>query len=161
MNQKCVFLDRDGVINNNANDYYIYSPERFCLNEGVIEFLKLATDKSYSIIIISNQGGIAKGLYSKEDTDLLHAKLLAETLHAGVSILEFYFCPHHPEVTRCICRKPDSQLLEKAIARFRIDIESSIFMGDSKRDVEAGEKIGLRSIKTQANTNLMQYALYL
>jgi D-glycero-D-manno-heptose 1,7-bisphosphate phosphatase len=151
---KAVFFDRDGVINNNKEHYYVYSTTMFKLNGGVIDVLKYFFDKGYFLIVISNQSGIDKGIYKKSDVDVLHNFFDKILVNNNIEIKEYYFCPHHPDTSNCLCRKPKSILLEKAIARFDIDISNSMLIGDSDRDLEAAEKVGLKSIKVEANGNL-------
>jgi D-glycero-D-manno-heptose 1,7-bisphosphate phosphatase len=151
---KAVFIDRDGVINNDEGCYYIYKPADFKLNEGIIENICALKMAGFVLVIISNQGGIAKGLYKKEDTELLHNILKERINGLGCQIDEIYFCPHHPDVENCLCRKPNSLLIEKAIARFNIDITQSFFIGDSLRDIEAAKKAGVKGIQVYKNTNI-------
>ena len=155
--KKAVFLDRDGVINSDVGHYYIYRSADFLLNIGVAEGLKRLFDAGYLLIIISNQGGIAKKIYSKNEVEHIHAELYKNMLKNGVKISEMYYCPHHSAVEKCICRKPDSQMLEKAIARFGISIKKSYFIGDSVRDIDAAKKIGLSHYKIEANENIEKY----
>lgn len=151
---KALFLDRDGVINRERGKY-TYRSGDFEILPDVIEALRLAKEKGYLVIGISNQGGIAKGLFSKEDVERLHLKL-NEILHEnGVFLDELYYCPHHDEVGKCICRKPDVLMLEKAIARFNIDSQSSVMIGDSQRDVEAAEKAGVRGVLVESNAGIL------
>ncbi|NJK98140.1 MAG: HAD-IIIA family hydrolase [Bacteroidales bacterium] len=74
-----------------------------------------------------------------------------------MQITDIYICPHHDKSERCLCRKPQSIMLEKAIARFDINVKESYFFGDSKRDIEAGNAVGVNSILVQPNTNLIQH----
>ena len=153
---KAVFLDRDGVINYDHLPYQ-YKVEDFEILPNLGHALKLLKDRDYKLIVVSNQGGIAKGLYSHEDVEKLH-KILAEYLRKFDVVLdEIYYCPHHPNSGNCICRKPDSLLLEKGIARFNIDRTVSYFIGDMERDMEAGRKAGLKVIKMNANDPLDLY----
>ena len=151
---KAIFLDRDGVINSNENHYYVYKKDDFILNEGVIESLKAFINKGYLLIIISNQGGVSKNKYTKHDIDKLDEYIVSLFAKSDIKITESYYCPHHSDIEKCICRKPNSEMLEKAIARFNISISDSFMIGDSDRDVEAAEKIGLKGIKVDANKNL-------
>src|SRR5947207_2404122 len=112
---KAIFLDRDGVINKERGDYN-YLLEDFILNdiaEPLLEFQK----RGYLLIVISNQSGIGKGLYTHEQVDYLHLHLQRVLKNKGITLTEIYYCPHHPTTSNCLCRKPDSLLLEKAIAR--------------------------------------------
>ncbi|MEO8087411.1 MAG: HAD family hydrolase [Bacteroidota bacterium] len=153
--RNAVFLDRDGVLNREQGDYVTHL-EDFIINDGVVEALKVFQQKNYLLIVISNQGGISKGICTKEQVDYLHLHLQRALKNKGIEILEVYYCPHHPEVTNCICRKPDSQLLEKAMARFNIEATTSYFIGDADRDMEAGIKAGVTTIKVESNQSLME-----
>ncbi len=151
---KVVFLDRDGVINSNANHYYVYKKNDFELNKGVLESLKQMIKNGYALIIISNQGGISKKIYTKQDLKNLDSYMMKIFAKANIQITESYYCPHHSDIEKCICRKPKSLLLEKAVARFNIDTENSVMIGDSDRDIQAAEKIGIKGLRVKANTNL-------
>jgi D-glycero-D-manno-heptose 1,7-bisphosphate phosphatase len=154
---KAVFIDRDGVINNDEGLYYIYKKSDFKLNESIADNIAMLCKAGYFIIIISNQGGIGKGLYTKKDTDILYQLIKNDVNKAGGKIDEFYFCPHHEESGRCLCRKPDSIMIEKAIARFDIDKTKSFLIGDGKRDIEAAEKAGIKGILVPKNCNIISF----
>jgi len=153
---KAIFLDRDGVINSNADHYYVYKSADFNLNQGVIETLKSFLKKSYLLIIISNQGGVSKGKYTKADIDRLNDYIIELFVKSDIEILESYYCPHHSDIEKCICRKPDSAMIEKAVARFKINKKESYIIGDSDRDIQAAEKAGIKGIKVEANQNLFK-----
>jgi D-glycero-D-manno-heptose 1,7-bisphosphate phosphatase len=155
--KRAVFLDRDGVINSDKDLYYVTRTEDFRINPGVVEFLSELHSMGYLIIIITNQGGISKGLYSLDTIDEIHALMRSELEKKNVHITEIYFCPHHPDFGNCICRKPDSLLIEKALARFGIDPEHSFFIGDREGDMEAAKKAGIKAIKVDSNENLLKY----
>jgi D-glycero-D-manno-heptose 1,7-bisphosphate phosphatase len=155
--KKAVFLDRDGVINREIGNYVTHL-EDFIINDGVVEALKIFQEKNYLLIVISNQGGISKGICTREQVDYLHLHLDRSMKNHGIVIQEIYYCPHHPENTNCICRKPDSQLLEKALARFNIDATLSYFIGDAERDMLAGEKAGVKTIRVEVNQSLLKIA---
>ncbi len=151
---KAIFIDRDGVINNDKGLYYIYKLSDFKLNEGIIEHICNFKRKGYLVIIISNQGGIGKGLYTRNDTDVLNNIILNEVKKNGESIDEIYYCPHHPDSGKCLCRKPLPLLIEKAIARFGINANDSFLIGDSPRDIEAAINAGVKGILVEKNTNI-------
>jgi len=153
--QKAIFLDRDGVINNDKGHYYIFKPVHFILNDGLIDALRILDGKGFVFIVITNQGGIAKGKYTLDDVNQVHKKLIEELKANNIEILEIYVCPHHSEIEKCICRKPDSLSIEKAIARFNIDVMHSYMIGDNKKDILAAEKVGLKGIKVDSNQSLM------
>ena len=155
--QKAVFLDRDGVLIRERGDY-TWLLEDMKINDGVEEALKIFSNAGFMLIVISNQSGIDKGLYTKKEADYLHFHLDRILRAKSIHINEFYYCPHHPTVSNCICRKPDSLLLEKAMARFRIDADKSWFIGDADRDIEAGVKAGVQTIRIEVNSSLVNIA---
>ena len=154
MKNKAVFFDRDGVINNEENDYYIFREEDFFLNPGIVEAMKLLEKKGFIFFIISNQGGISKGLFKKQDVDKVHAHLREMLAAESIEFAEIYYCPHHPSIEKCICRKPGTVLIEKAIARFNIDTGKSWFIGDRDSDIAAGKQAGLKVYKVKANEDM-------
>lgn len=149
---KAVFLDRDGVINFERG--YTYRLEDFKILPGVFDSLRAFQTAGFLLVVVSNQSGIAKGLYKQSDVEQLHAFLKDECKREGIVFSEIYYCVHHPDVSACICRKPDSLFVEKALARFDIDPAKSFFIGDKERDVAAAEKAGVKGILIEANTSL-------
>jgi D-glycero-D-manno-heptose 1,7-bisphosphate phosphatase len=156
---KVVFLDRDGVVNVERGDY-TWKIEDFKLTVGLINFLKEVQKKGFLTIIISNQGGIGKGVCTMEDVECAHQFLKDELKKSDIELTDLYYCPHHPNSGKCLCRKPQPIMLEKAIARYQVDISGSYFIGDTERDMEAGKKAGLHTIKVNPNDDLTDY-LYL
>jgi D-glycero-D-manno-heptose 1,7-bisphosphate phosphatase len=140
---KCVFLDRDGVINQDHVNY-TYRLEDFKILEGVIEALQLLKDEGYLLVIITNQSGIAKSIYAHEAVLGCYEYLQTE---CGNLIDGHYYAPYHPDYdSASLTRKPDSLMLEKAKAKFEIDIAQSWLVGDSERDLVAAKKLDLRTI---------------
>jgi D-glycero-D-manno-heptose 1,7-bisphosphate phosphatase len=160
MASKAIFLDRDGVLIRERGDY-TWLLEDMIVNDGVVDGLQILQRAGYIFIVISNQSGISKNLYSKKDADYLHMHLERFFAIKNIQINEFYYCPHHPTVSTCICRKPDSLLLEKAIARFGIDAGNSWFIGDADRDIEAGVKAGVQTLKLPVNGSLIEAAEFI
>ncbi|WP_285008302.1 D-glycero-alpha-D-manno-heptose-1,7-bisphosphate 7-phosphatase [Pedobacter faecalis] len=143
---KAVFLDRDGVLNRELYDY-ICRPEDFHVLEYQIPPLKKLYDEGYMLIIITNQGGIAQQRYSEETLAEMHQTLFGRFAQQGATITHAYYCPHHPTVSgECDCRKPKPGMLKEAIARYNIDPELSVMIGDKPRDVEAANAAGVRGI---------------
>lgn len=141
--KKCVFLDRDGVLNNEQHDY-VSREEDFIIKEGVAEGLALLKKAGYLLIVVTNQAGIAKGMYSETLVRDFHAILQTE---CGGIIDDLYFAKHHPNYTSdSLLRKPDSLMLEKAMAKYQIDSTQSFMIGDAERDVKAGKKAGVKTI---------------
>lgn len=153
---KAVFLDRDGVINKKGGSYYIFLKEEFIFNQGMFEALRYLSSRGYLLIVITNQGGISKGIYTSQQTEELHNHMTAMLGKEGIEISAVYYCPHHPDNETCSCRKPDSLMFEKAISEYKIDRRSSFMIGDSEIDVEAAIKAGISGIKVETNSNLSE-----
>jgi D-glycero-D-manno-heptose 1,7-bisphosphate phosphatase len=145
---KCIFLDRDGVLNEEIGDY-VFKKEEFKIVAGVPEALKQLKAAGYLLIVITNQSGIAKGLYTRKDVLDCHEILQKECNNL---IDDIYFCPHHEDFdTASLLKKPDSLMLEKAMAKHNIDATKSWMIGDQPRDIQAGKKAGLRTIYISEN----------
>jgi D-glycero-D-manno-heptose 1,7-bisphosphate phosphatase len=151
---KAVFLDRDGVINNDYDNYYVYRPEDIMLNPGIPELLADLKQKGFLLIVISNQGGISKGIYSHDDVEKTNGRIEQLLASYQIKLDEIYYCPHYSLSEKCICRKPGTLMIEKAISRFRIDKNTSYFIGDRDTDMEAGKSSGLKTIKVKANQDM-------
>lgn len=147
---KAVFLDRDGVINYDP-DEYTYKLEETHILDGIIPFCQRLKEKGYLIIVITNQGGINKEVYGFDAVEAIHEFIHGEFLKEGVEITDYYYCPHHSNLQKCMCRKPDSLMIERAIYKYNIDPTKSYFIGDKWRDVECGEKAGVKGIKIDVN----------
>lgn len=148
---KVVFLDRDGVINEYPGDAdYVKSRSEFKFLPGVKDGLKRLTDGGFRIIVISNQAGVAKGIYSRQELDLITADMLREIERAGAAITAVYYCTHR-DADNCSCRKPKTGLIDMAVARIKSEglepqLSQSYFIGDTIRDVETGKAAGLKTI---------------
>jgi len=144
--QKAVFLDRDGVLNKELGDY-VCRLEDFKVLEHNFQPLKELQQRGYLLIVITNQGGLAKKWYSEKTLGAMNQKLKQTYAEQGITLTEIYYCRHHPEYNgKCLCRKPGSMMLEKAVARFNVDASQSYFIGDRERDVLAGEAAGVKGI---------------
>lgn len=147
---KAVFLDRDGVINQEIGDY-IKQKEDFHVLPHAIKYIAALHKKGVKVMVITNQGGIAKGLYTHEQLEEMHQLMMNEIRLAGGDITEVYYCPHHPETGECLCRKPGSLLAQKAIAKYHVDPSLSIFIGDKERDVICAEGAGIKGYLIKEN----------
>ena len=152
---KAVFLDRDGVINRKGSGYYVFREEEFFLNKGVSDALKYFISKGYLLIIITNQGGIAKGIYTTTHLEKLHNYMIQKLKAFDIVLTDIYYCPHHPDVSQCLCRKPGTLLFEQAIAKYKIDPKGSFMIGDSQIDIQAAEKMKIKGILLPTNGNMM------
>ena|SRR6478735_2107954 len=138
----CVFLDRDGVINKDYVDY-TYTLERFEVLPGVIEGLKALKEAGFLLVVVTNQSGIAKGIYKHEDVHLVHDHFQELT---GGLIDRFYYSPTHQTISASLSRKPGTLMFEKAIAKFDIDTTKSWMIGDRERDMQPAKKMGIKTI---------------
>lgn len=140
---RALFLDRDGVVNNEVN--YLYKIEDFILIDGIFELCKHYQNLGYIIIVITNQSGIARGYYSEDDFNILTLWMTEEFSRNGIDIKRTYFCPHFPSISgECDCRKPNPGMLFQAKKDFDIDLVSSILVGDKESDIEAGASAGIK-----------------
>ena len=160
--QKAIFLDRDGTINEMVG--FVTKPEQFELIEGAAEAIKAINKSGYLAIVVTNQPVIARGDCTFEELQTIHDKMETELGKVGAFVDAIYVCPHHtdkgfegerPEYKfNCDCRKPKPGLLLQAAKDFNIDLSESYMIGDSHRDVEAGENAGVKkSIKVEENKN--------
>lgn len=140
---KALFLDRDGVIN---IDYgHVYKVEDFHFIFGIFEFVKEYYKRGYLIIIISNQAGVAKGLYTKDDLDRIDKYMKERFLANGIKITDSFYCTHHP-LDRCNCRKPKPGLFNIAKEKYNIKMENSVMVGDKMSDLEAANLAGIKEL---------------
>jgi D-glycero-D-manno-heptose 1,7-bisphosphate phosphatase len=135
--------------------------DEFEILPTVIPALKLATDAGFKLIIISNQGGIAKGLYGLDEVYAMQQVLQSQLDTVGVVITEGYYCPHHPDHGRCLCRKPGPLLIQKAMARFGIDASRSFMIGDRDRDMESAWLAGVKGVLMPSNSDLLPVVQHL
>ena len=155
-----LFLDRDGVINVDVG--YLSDPVKLEFIPGAIEAMKEAQQRGYDIIVVTNQSGVARGYYTEEDVQALHAEMSRRLEAEGVTILAYYYCPHHPEGTveaykqDCDCRKPNPGMLTKAIEEWNVDVDGSFLVGDKPSDAQAAEAIGMRAYPFEEE-NLMTF----
>ncbi len=146
--QKCIFLDRDGVINRNRVDY-AYRLEDFKILPGVATALHRLKQAGYLLVVVTNQSGIAKGIYTRAQMQQCHDYMQQQFDHLIDAI---YYAPYHPSVTASLTRKPDSLMFEKAIARFNIHCPGSWMIGDKERDLIPAAKLGIKSILIDKGT---------
>jgi histidinol-phosphate phosphatase family protein len=149
-----VFIDRDGVINYNRDDY-VKSWEEFEFIPGSIEAIKKINRTARLLIVITNQSPIGRGIFDTETLDSIHMKMLHELSKAGARIDAIFYCPHSPN-DNCDCRKPKPGLILRAAKEFNIDLSDSWMVGDSKSDMKAGEEAGCRTIQVTIEKPLSQ-----
>ena len=140
MTIKTIFLDRDGVINKEVN--YLHKIKDFEFINGVFEACLQYQELNYQIIIISNQSGISRGLYSEEDYQILDDWMINKFKSEGVKILNSFYCLHLPEY-KCNCRKPSPGMLIEANRIHNIDFTKSWMIGDKETDIQAANAAGI------------------
>jgi D-glycero-D-manno-heptose 1,7-bisphosphate phosphatase len=152
---KAVFLDRDGVINRDIG--YVHKIKDFYWVRGIKKVIKYLKKKNFLLIVITNQSGIARGMYFIKDVKILHNYINEQLLKINCSIDDFYYCPHHPEgiikkyKKKCKCRKPENAMIKKAIKEWNIDIKKSFMIGDQKTDFLAAKKSKLKFLYIDKN----------
>lgn len=146
---QAIFFDRDGVLNEEVG--YLWEIERFKWIDGARDAVKLCNERGLLTVVVTNQSGIARGLYTSRHVDALHDFMQRSLAQIGAHIDAFYYCPHHPEGTvaefsvACECRKPKPGLILRACAELNINPAQSILFGDSQRDIEAAQAAGLHA----------------
>jgi D-glycero-D-manno-heptose 1,7-bisphosphate phosphatase len=142
--QKVVFLDRDGVINRDSVNY-IKSWSEFEFLPGSLEALKKLTVNGFALIVITNQSVIQRKMVSLKALEHIHEMMKKAVLSSGGEIKDIFFCPHIPE-DECGCRKPNPGLILKAGKKHRIDLNASIMVGDSAKDIECARNAGCGTV---------------
>lgn len=143
---RTVFLDRDGVLNEKMPEgRYVASRADFHLLPGVADAIGRLNRTGVRVVVVSNQRGIALGLYTAADVNDLHSALQELLAHHGAHVDGFYFCPH--DKGQCNCRKPLPGLFEQAVAEFpEIAAATSVLIGDSLSDIEFGRRLGMLTV---------------
>ena len=151
MPHKAIFLDRDGVIN--ADKDYVSKPEDIVFVDGVFDFCRQAQEAGYMLIVITNQSGIGRGLFSEEDFEGLMYWMQEQFTLEDCPLTDWYFCPHHPTEGKgdykkeCDCRKPRPGMILSAAGDWEIDLPHSILIGDKESDIEAGKAAGVGRVE--------------
>ena len=151
MANKAVFFDRDGTLN--VDVHYLYRPEDFQWTPEAVEAIEYCHQQGYLVVVITNQSGVARGYYTEAEVQRLHQWMNEELARQGAKPIDaFYYCPHHPQgkvaayAKECSCRKPQPGMLLQACQEMNIEPVQSYMVGDSPRDVEAGEKAGIKGV---------------
>lgn len=143
--RKTIFIDRDGVINEDPIGDYVKRWEDFRFIPGVIQALKQLTDHDFEIVIISNQAGIGDGIYSKAALEEITEGMKKELNRNGVRLRGIYYCLHGKE-ENCDCRKPKTGLFRQATKDIDFNPSETFFIGDKVSDIQAGRDFGLRTL---------------
>ena len=152
---KALFLDRDGVINKNYG--YVFSMKNFVWLKNVKKAIRYAYLKKYLIIIVTNQSGVARGLYSENDIRKLHYEINKQLKIKNCKVHDFFYCPYHPKYgnkkykRNSYLRKPNPGMILKAIKKWNINRNKSLMIGDKEIDMIAAKKAGIRFVKKKYN----------
>lgn len=137
-----ILLDRDGVLNLKApKAHYITRPEDFKWIDGSLKAIALLTQAGFQVAVITNQAGIARGIFDEQTLAHIHGKMKYDVLCSGGRIDAVYYCPHHWD-EGCSCRKPEPGMLYQAQREMCFDLSRAWFVGDDERDLEAGRRAG-------------------
>lgn len=144
---KAAFFDRDGTLIKDVN--YLSSLDQIELIKQAVDFAAVCQAKGYTLFVVTNQSGIARGYFSAQFVEQTHAVLYHQLRQQDVEIKKFYYCPHHPRdavipelLIDCNCRKPGTGMLLKAAQEYGIDLQASLMFGDKQLDVDAGQAAG-------------------
>jgi len=156
--RRALFVDRDGTLNPDL--HYLREANRLELFRGVGNALSLAHDHGFLVVCVTNQSGVERGFYTREDVERIHGRLneLLRPFRARVDA--FYYCPHVPE-SHCECRKPGTLLFRQAREEWNIELASSAIIGDRGLDIEAGRSLGLFTALVNAPGNPDDHSLAL
>jgi len=151
--ERIVFLDRDGVVNiNPVFRDYIKKPSEFRFLPGSRKAIRLLNHAGFKVVIISNQTGVGKGLYSKEDLRRVTDKMLKGLKVSRARLDKICYCIHHPD-SDCGCRKPKTGMFKRAVGKISFDRKNSYFVGDTERDTLAGHAFRVKTIAVLSGYN--------
>jgi len=151
-----VILDRDGTINVDSDDF-VKSPEEWLPLPGSLEAIAELNRQGYKVVVITNQSGVARGLFDWATLEAMHAKMHDLLAKIGGRIEAIYICPHGPDDV-CDCRKPKPGLFNRFAAEHGIDLSNVYSVGDSLRDIEASRAAGARPLLVKTGKGLKTLA---
>jgi D-glycero-D-manno-heptose 1,7-bisphosphate phosphatase len=149
LQKPAIFLDRDNTLI--RDDGYIFEIEKFAWINGAAAALRRFHEANIPVFIVTNQGGIGRGIFTEEQMHYFNKHMIAAAKKAGGFITDVAFCPHHPlspnpaMAIACECRKPKPGLLFTLAHKWKIDLKASVMIGDRDSDVEAGHRAGTHS----------------
>lgn len=158
-----LFLDRDGVLNRDIE--YASRPDQIIWMPGAAQAIRSANEAGYTVVVITNQSGVARGYFTEQDVRDLHQWMSGEVGQRGATINRFYYCPHLPDAAVpeyriiCDCRKPAPGLFRRAATELGIDVSRSVAIGDRERDLEAARGAGIPKRLLFTGGNLYDFLL--
>lgn len=160
--KRAVFLDRDGVITNDP-PHYAHRIDQLEIIDGSGYAIRMLNDAGFRVIVITNQSGVAKGMYEEKDIRIFNEEMIRRLRLDGALVDAIYYCPHHPEAavekyrTDCDCRKPKPGMLLEGGQAFDIDLPSSFLVGDKWSDIEAGRRANCQTILVMTGHGSQEY----
>ncbi|KKQ49519.1 MAG: D,D-heptose 1,7-bisphosphate phosphatase [candidate division TM6 bacterium GW2011_GWF2_38_10] len=151
--KKAAFFDRDGTLIEDVG--YLRALDQISFIQPMIDIAQLCQTMGYSLFVVTNQSGVARGFFDEAFVQKTHQFLTMLLRQKGIFIQDFYYCPHHPDSGLgdyrrvCSCRKPAPGLLLQAAADYSLDLSQSLLFGDASRDIEAGKAAGCKSFLMQ------------
>ncbi len=142
--EKLIVLDRDGVINEDSTDY-IKTADEWRPLPGSLDAIAALCDAGFRVIVVSDQSGIGRGLFSEADLTGIHRKMTEAAEAAGGEIAAIYYCPHHPD-DECDCRKPRTGMLDRIATDLAVSLNGVPLVGDKAADMELARRAGARPI---------------
>jgi D-glycero-D-manno-heptose 1,7-bisphosphate phosphatase len=150
MSEPAIFMDRDGTINEDIG--YVTNVEELTIYPWAAEAVRLINESGMKAIVITNQSGVARGLYTEEALRSIHDRMIEELGSEGARVDGVYYCPHHPEIgeqqycVACGCRKPEPGMLHRAAREHDIDLARSYVIGDKASDINLASNAGARGV---------------
>jgi D,D-heptose 1,7-bisphosphate phosphatase len=163
MEKIAVFLDRDGVITEDP-PHYAHRLNQLFIIPGSAEAISHLNRHNYAVIVITNQSGVARGMYEESDINIFNEEMKKRLQKKGAHIDALYYCPHHPQGPileykhNCNCRKPKPGMLLKAKRELGINLKKSYLIGDKWTDIEAGKAVGCKTILVMTGHGMNEYA---
>jgi D-glycero-D-manno-heptose 1,7-bisphosphate phosphatase len=158
---RAIFLDRDGTLNKEVG--YITRAAQFRLYDFAAPAVRLINAAQWRAIVVTNQAGVARGLFTETFLNELHERMVGELAQSGAHLDAIYYCPHHPELGEapyrcvCACRKPQPGLLKQAAADWALDLAQCFAVGDRYRDVAMAHAAGARGVLVMTGYGRAEY----
>ena len=147
--KSCIIFDRDGIVNELTERGYVARWNDFHLQPGFVAALRIVRSKGYTAVVVTNQPGVAKGLFTEDDLHDLHSQFRAQLRTHGLDVRDILYCPHTDQ-DQCTCRKPKPGMLIQAQKKYALDLSRSWMVGDSEKDILAGMKAGCKTMRVCA-----------
>ncbi|MGH9843445.1 MAG: D-glycero-alpha-D-manno-heptose-1,7-bisphosphate 7-phosphatase [Blastocatellia bacterium] len=161
MTNRAIFLDRDGTLNDEVG--FITDPDQFHLFDFAAEAVRLINERGWRAIVVTNQSGIARGLYDEALLARIHDQMMSSLETSGARIDAIYFCPHHPEAGEppyraiCDCRKPSLGMIERAAREFDLRLRDCFVIGDRYSDVALAHAANARGVLLLSGHGQIEY----